>query len=71
MFGKSVEFEFSVGGMSCGHCKSSVERALTALEGVKRAEADLDGAKVKVKAAAGVSLELLKAAVRGAGYVVD
>lgn len=68
MFGKKVEFEFTVEGMSCGHCKAAVEKALASVNGVKSAEADLAKMSVKVRANEGVTLESLKEAVRGAGY---
>jgi copper ion binding protein len=68
MFGKTVDFEFPVEGMSCGHCKAAVEKALNGVKGVKSAEADLAKKSVKVKAGESVSLDSLKEAVRGAGY---
>lgn len=37
-----------VAGMSCGGCVSSVQRALTRLEGVTSAEASLEPAQVRV-----------------------
>jgi len=37
-----------VQGMSCGHCKSSVEGALNELEGVSGAEVNLDTGNVDV-----------------------
>ena len=37
-----------VDGMTCGHCKSSVEGALTALSGVSKAEVNLDEKNVTV-----------------------
>lgn len=38
-----------VEGMTCGHCKSSVEGALGKLSGVSKAEVDLDANKVSVE----------------------
>ncbi|NLK00316.1 MAG: heavy-metal-associated domain-containing protein [Clostridia bacterium] len=38
-----------VGGMSCGHCKAAVEKALGDLNGVKAARADLDSGVVEVE----------------------
>ena len=38
-----------VEGMSCGHCKKSVEGALHELKGVEKAEVDLDAETVEVK----------------------
>ena len=68
MFGKSVVYEFSVRGMSCGHCKASVEKALKSIGGVKKVEVDLENGKVKVKADPSVKLDTLKATVNDAGY---
>jgi copper chaperone len=44
-----VELTLDVKGMSCGHCKNSVEGALNDLIGVKSAVVDLDEALVTVK----------------------
>lgn len=68
MFGKKAVYEFGVEGMSCGHCKASVEKALLAVDGVKSAQADLEKKSVKVKGDATLKLEALKEAVRAAGY---
>ncbi|WP_052254832.1 copper chaperone CopZ [Salinicoccus sp. YB14-2] len=38
-----------VEGMTCGHCKSSVEGALGKLSGVSKAEVDLEANKVSVE----------------------
>ena len=40
---------FSVNGMKCGHCKANVEQAILALEGVSRAEANLEEKSVTVE----------------------
>ena len=37
--------ELKVTGMSCGHCEVAVIKALMALDGVKKAEADHKGAQ--------------------------
>ncbi|MFC5712000.1 copper chaperone CopZ [Thalassorhabdus alkalitolerans] len=37
-----------VEGMTCGHCKASVEKALTSLQGVEKAEVSLDHNNVTV-----------------------
>ncbi|WP_342387759.1 copper chaperone CopZ [Salinicoccus bachuensis] len=42
---KIIEVE----GMTCGHCKSSVEGALSELEGVKSADVNLDANNVNVE----------------------
>lgn len=40
---------FSVNGMKCGHCKANVEQAILALNGVSRAEANLEAKSVTVE----------------------
>ncbi len=42
-----IKMELNVSGMSCGHCKMSVEKALMEL-GVKEIKVDLENAKVTV-----------------------
>ncbi|MCC4723065.1 copper chaperone CopZ [Salinicoccus sp. RF5] len=42
---KTIEVE----GMTCGHCKSAVEGALSELEGVKSADVNLDANNVNVE----------------------
>ncbi|WP_031545411.1 copper chaperone CopZ [Salinicoccus luteus] len=42
---KTIEVE----GMTCGHCKSSVEGALSGLEGVKSADVNLEANNVNVE----------------------
>lgn len=60
-----------VQGMTCGHCKMSVEGALTGLEGVSAAEVDLNTGKVEVTYdEAKVSLESMREAVEDQGYDV-
>lgn len=60
-----------VQGMTCGHCKMSVEGALNGLDGVSAAEVHLDSGKVEVTYdEAQVSLENMKEAVEDQGYDV-
>lgn len=40
---------FAVPGISCAHCAMTIERELTALEGVERVAADLDTKAVTVE----------------------
>ncbi|GLO68447.1 copper chaperone CopZ [Oceanobacillus kimchii] len=61
-----------VRGMTCGHCKMSVEGALQKLDGVTAAEVDLGSGKVDVTYdESKVSLENMKAAVEDQGYDVS
>ena len=56
-------------GMSCNHCKMSVEKALNQLEGVK-ARVDLDRAQAQVDVTGSVSDRELTEAITEAGFVV-
>ncbi len=60
-----------VEGMSCGHCKMSVEKAVTSLKGVANAQVNLEAGSLNVSwDETEVSLEAIKEAVRDAGYEV-
>ena len=63
---KSIRIE----GMSCNHCKASVEKALRAVPGVTGAEVDLAAKTATVQTGGGVADEALKAAVVDAGFEV-
>jgi len=55
-------------GMTCASCVKRVEKALAGVPGVSEAEVNLATETASVEAAAGLSPELLIAAVRKAGY---
>ncbi len=59
-----------VEGMTCGHCKASVEKALKAVEGVESAVVDLDKKSADVSLSREVDSEILTKAVTDAGYEV-
>lgn len=60
-----------VDGMSCGHCKAAVEKALKGLDGIQEAEADIAAKTVTVTYDAGkISRDDLAEAVADAGYEV-
>ncbi|VEF48801.1 copper ion binding protein [Bacillus freudenreichii] len=62
---------FKVAGMTCGHCKQSVERALTGVEGVDKAEVDLASGTVKVSfEPSKTDTAKMKEAVEDQGYDV-
>ena len=54
--------ELNVSGMTCGHCKAAVEKALMGVAGVERAEVDLEAgtARVQGDAAPGALIEAVK-----------
>jgi len=58
----------SVAGMTCGHCREKVERALRGVNGVYGAEVDLPAGTAQVEAGDGVTNDMLIEAVRRAGY---
>lgn len=60
-----------VKGMTCGHCKMSVEGALNKLDGVTAIEVDLGSGKVEVTYdETKISLDNMKEAVEDQGYDV-
>ncbi len=62
----------SVDGMTCNHCKMTVEQAAGKLDGVVKAKVDLKKKALTVKFDEGkASLETIKNAVSEAGYQVD
>lgn len=60
-----------VDGMSCGHCKAAVEKALLLIDGVQGADADIGAKTVTVTYDDGkVSRDVLAEAIAEAGYEV-
>ncbi|MHC1755076.1 MAG: heavy-metal-associated domain-containing protein [Methanosarcina sp.] len=58
-----------VEGMSCAHCEMRVKKAVEAVEGVRKAEVNLQNKQVVVEYDEGKqNLEKVKAAIREAGY---
>lgn len=59
-----------VEGMSCGHCKAAVEKALKAVDGVENAVVDLENKSAEVILTQEVGDDVLAKAVTDAGYEV-
>ena len=58
-----------VQGMTCNHCKTTVENAVKALPGVSKAEVSLEAGSVDVSFDADqTTVDRIKAAIREAGY---
>ena len=57
-----------VGGMTCEHCTAAVAKALEGVEGVAIAAASVEKQSAEVALDFGVSDDLLKEAIRKAGY---
>ena len=56
---------------SCGHCKSTIEAALGAVDGVTGAELDLETKRLTVEHRPSVDDSVLKQAVAEAGYTAE
>ena len=59
---------YTVSGMTCGHCVSSVTEEVRELPGVSDVQVDLDNGRVTVTADAPVGADKVRAAVEEAGY---
>ncbi len=59
-----------IDGMHCAHCVQRVQDALEAVEGVTKADVDLDAAQATVTHTGAVSRDTLTQAVADAGYDV-
>ena len=67
-----MEKTLNVQGMSCGHCKISVEDALNKLDGVSAAEVNLEAGKVDVTFdESKVTSDAMKEAIEEQGYDVE
>ncbi|HSG79357.1 MAG TPA: cation transporter [Acidimicrobiia bacterium] len=60
----------SVPEIHCGHCKSSIESAVSALDGVASATVDIAQATVAVSYDDPASLEAIVSAIEDQGYAV-
>lgn len=60
----------NVPDISCGHCKSSIEGAVSVLEGVDNVEVAIDARSVDVSFDDRVALDAIVDAIEGQGYEV-
>ena len=58
--------ELSIPEMSCGHCKASIEKAISAADASSKVEVDLENRTVKIDS--NLEQSALLAAVEKAGY---
>lgn len=65
-----METIIKVEGMTCGHCKQSVETALKNLDGVQSAAVDLENGDVTVTHEDNVTKEEMSEAIEDQGYDV-
>ena len=59
---------FTVVGMTCGHCVASVTEEVTEIAGVDTVDVDLASGNVTVTASEPISDDAIRAAVEEAGY---
>lgn len=59
---------YTVTGMTCGHCVTSVTEEVSAISGVRDVAVDLASGRVTVTSDAALDLDAVKAAVDEAGY---
>ncbi|MBC9783643.1 copper chaperone CopZ [Heliobacterium chlorum] len=66
-----TDITLKVEGMSCGHCKAAVEKALHSLTGVSKAEVNLAAKEVALSFdETQTSIDVIKEAIEDAGYDV-
>jgi mercuric reductase len=66
-----ITHEFHVTGMTCDHCARSIEKALSAVTGVTRAEVSYAKSKAQIETTADVSVATLIHAIEDAGYSAE
>ncbi|WP_269533536.1 heavy-metal-associated domain-containing protein [Chitinimonas sp. BJYL2] len=67
-----MEVQLKIGGMSCGGCVASVERAVRALTGVGEVKVDLAQALARVVFDPDLTnAAAIRAAIEGAGYDIE
>jgi P-type Cu+ transporter len=68
--GNNMKKILKVEGMSCGHCKAAVEKALKGIDGVDNAVVDLNSKTAVVELNKDIKNDVLSTAVTEAGYEV-
>ena len=63
------ELEYTVPGMSCGHCKTAITEGVTSVAGVQGVDVDLDTKQVVVRGE-GLDDGAIREAIAEAGYEV-
>lgn len=60
--------QFSVPGMTCGHCQAAVTAEVAKITGVRSVDVDLDSKKVVVESDEAIEWADIEAAVDEAGF---
>lgn len=66
----SVTAQYTVTGMTCGHCVQAVTDEITSLPGVQQVDVELTSGSVTVVSAEPLSLNVVAEAVDEAGYAL-
>jgi copper chaperone CopZ len=66
-----MDIEFTVTGMSCGHCEVAVRAEVDRLVGVERVQVDAGSGRLVVTSSATVDAAAVLAAVAEAGYAAE
>lgn len=61
---------YTVSGMTCGHCVSSVTEEVRELPGVSDVQVDLDSGRLVVTSDSPLGADAVRAAVEEAGYTL-
>ena len=65
-----IEMTLSIPEIHCNHCKASIEGAVTALDGIQKAEVDIANAILTFSFDEPATLGGVIAAIEGQGYEV-
>ncbi|MBE8522977.1 heavy-metal-associated domain-containing protein [Amycolatopsis sp. H6(2020)] len=63
-----AETTYTVEGMTCGHCATSVREEVSELDGVRSVDVDVESGRVTVTSDTPLTPEAVAAAVTEAGY---
>ena len=63
-----TEANYTVEGMTCGHCATSVREEVSELEGVRSVDVDVESGRVTVTSDVPLTTDAVAAAVTEAGY---
>ena len=63
-----AETTYTVEGMTCGHCATSVREEVSELEGVRSVDVDVESGRVTVTSDTPLPTDAVAAAVTEAGY---
>lgn len=63
--------ELRVPDASCGHCKATIETAVSSLGDITHVELDLDTKRLTVEHGGSLDIDSLTSAIRDAGYTPE